>query len=198
MFYLCQGTAGWCRDIGDSGHCPFCAFGSGMYGVSAGSEADALGWRNGDASGPTISSPVRRRPAALVRIRASRGGARICSSRAHSHQPSQLHRLQSDAAAGRVSEFRVSKPDASVPHRENVGEETNQSRSWRNVGRGSIRNRSPGHSLTRFSAREADVFVQRVAGSPCVPQAHDESRVGLCAGRFRLGLAAPAPRPSVR
>jgi hypothetical protein len=56
-----------------------------------------------------------------------------CSSRAHSHQPSQLHRLQSDAAAGRVSEFHVSKPDASVPHRENVGEETNQSRSWRNV-----------------------------------------------------------------
>ena len=24
-----RGTAGWCRDIGDSGHCAFCAFGSG-------------------------------------------------------------------------------------------------------------------------------------------------------------------------
>jgi hypothetical protein len=94
---------------------------------------------------------------------------RICSSRAHSHQPSQLHRLQSDTAAGGVSEFPVSKPDASVPHRANVGEEENQSRGWRaRSGRGSIRseNRSPGHSLTRFAARAADVFSQRGPASP--------------------------------
>jgi hypothetical protein len=115
--------------------------------------------------------------------------ARICSSRAHSHEPNQLHRLQWDTAAARgVSEFRVNKPDASVPHRRTWAKRQTRAAAGGNVGRGLIRNRSPGHSLTRFPAHAPDVFVQRGPASPDAATRSRRSRIGLYASSSGLAI----------
>jgi hypothetical protein len=119
---------------------------------------------------PADLVPVGRRPAAIRSHMGKPRRTRICSSRAHSHQPSQLHRLQSHTAAGGVSEFRVSKPDASVP----------------------VRNASSS-GLAIVVAVEETTFVLAVQRS--VNGVEDEVEVEDCLGALACGRSGK-PRPN--